>query len=134
MLLLIMMIIDDDNGDGDDGDNHDADHLSLVGLPRHHDRVPSRLRPHKSRRVELLDVRLRYHHLYHLSCKISSTPSPRSPLSSSSSCTTLLNLELCKTLTPSFHPLHMDGGLALEVLQHPAARHHPLGQELEHFV
>ena len=25
-------------------------------------------------------------------------------------------------------------GLALEVLQHPAARHHPLGQELEHFV
>ena len=72
MLLLIMMIIDDDNGDGDDGDNHDADHLPLVGMPGHHDRVPSRLRPHKSRRVELLDVRLRYHHLYHLSCKISS--------------------------------------------------------------
>ena len=64
MLLLIMIIIDDDNGD--DGDNHDDDHLSLVGLPRHHDRVPSRLRPHKSRRVELLDVRLRYHHFYHL--------------------------------------------------------------------
>merc|ERR1719270_23202 len=85
MLLLMMIIIDDDNGDGDDGDNHDADHLPLVGLSRHHDRVPSRLRPHKSRRVELLDVRLK----------------------------------LCKTLAPSFHPLHMDGGLALEVLQHP---------------
>ena len=134
MLLLIMMIIDDDNGDGDDGDNHDGDHLSLVGLSGHHDRVPSRLRPHKSRRVELLDVRLRYHHLYHLSFKISSTTSPRSSSPFSSSCTTWLNLKLCKTLAPSFHPLHMDGGLALEVLQHPAARHHPLGQELEHFV
>ena len=66
MLLLIMMIVDDYDGDGDDGDNHDDDHLSLVGLPGHHDCVPSRLRPHKPRRVELLDVRLRYHHLgYH---------------------------------------------------------------------